>query len=141
MAFRYKKGKKYGGASLSKFDSKGFTSDKGTVRPLNGAFAVSGWFVNTLGQLIKVSGFQHGASPIVDKDGGAIWLKFKIFNTVTFLERKEYAYYNVKEGKAYLKKHNITISTKSKNGGYCGHLNSDALKQRAKNSKQFKTRR
>jgi hypothetical protein len=140
MAFKYKKGTKYSGASVTRFDSKGFKNDKGTVKPLNDAFAVNGWFVNALGQMIKVSAFQHDNSPITEKNGGAVWLKFKIFNTVTFEEKKEYAYYNPSEGKAYLKKHNIQISTKSKNKGYCGHLNADALKQRSKNSKAAKRR-
>ncbi|CAA0244110.1 hypothetical protein [Tenacibaculum maritimum] len=142
--FKYKEGVIYSGAKFSRFDSNGAKFKDKTIEPMIDCIRVWAWYINTLGQLVEITAFQNHDSKITtaNSKAGAVWLKFKVFNTVTLTSHFEWSYFDVGSEKAYLKKANIMICCRSKQkGGWCGHLSSDARKKFGENSRKHKNRK
>ncbi|XKW96151.1 hypothetical protein R8G64_04195 [Tenacibaculum maritimum] len=114
--FKYKEGVIYSGAKFSRFDSNGAKFKDKTIEPMIDCIRVWAWYINTLGQLVEITAFQNHDSKITtaNSKAGAVWLKFKVFNTVTLTSHFEWSYFDVGSEKAYLKKANIMICCRSK---------------------------
>lgn len=100
---------------------------QGTTKDGNNYFGVTGWFVRRDTGLIKVSGFVNSLSKEYQSSRGNhfVSLMFEIFYQNSGVKKLELGLYNTTNGKVYLEKSNIIISTKTKReggSGYCGFL-------------------